>query len=45
MTNSWEDTKQEITLLVPNEFSFSENLKYLANAPNECLFGPVPALL
>lgn len=38
MTKSWEDTKQEITLLVPNEFSFSENLKYLSNAPNECLF-------
>lgn len=38
MTKSWEDTKQEITLLVPNEFSFAENLKYLANAPNECLF-------
>ncbi|MMZ57551.1 DNA-3-methyladenine glycosylase [compost metagenome] len=35
---SWEDNKQEVTLFVPKEFSFAENLKYLSNAPNECLF-------
>lgn len=35
---SWEDNKQELTLFVPKEFSFAENMKYLSNAPNECLF-------
>ncbi|TVX89871.1 DNA-3-methyladenine glycosylase 2 family protein [Paenibacillus agilis] len=28
---------QVMTLPVPKEFSFSENVKYLSNAPNECL--------
>lgn len=35
---SWEDNKQNIKLFVPKEFSFAENMKYLSNAPNECLF-------
>lgn len=34
----WEDHIHEIRLLVPNEFSFSENLKYLLRSSNECLF-------
>jgi DNA-3-methyladenine glycosylase II len=34
----WEDNMQELKLFVPHEFCFSENLKYLANASNECLF-------
>jgi DNA-3-methyladenine glycosylase II len=29
---------QELKLQVPSEFSFTENLKYLANAPGECLY-------
>jgi DNA-3-methyladenine glycosylase II len=35
---SWEDNKQEIQLMVPKEFSFAENMKYLSNAPNECMY-------
>lgn len=35
---SWEDNGQQLKLSVPKEFSFSENMKYLSNAPNECLF-------
>lgn len=35
---SWKDNEQEVTLFVPREFSFIENLKYLSNAPNECLY-------
>lgn len=35
---SWKDNRQELILFVPREFSFAENLKYLSNAPNECLF-------
>jgi DNA-3-methyladenine glycosylase II len=35
---SWEDNKQEIKLIVPKEFRFAENLKYLSNAPNECMY-------
>ncbi|MCR8844478.1 DNA-3-methyladenine glycosylase [Paenibacillus sp. SC116] len=37
MTNRWENKKQVITLPIPKEFSYSENMKYLSNAPNECL--------
>jgi DNA-3-methyladenine glycosylase II len=36
--NSWEDQEREIHLKVPVEFDYDENLKYLANAPNECTF-------
>jgi DNA-3-methyladenine glycosylase II len=35
---SWQDHKQEIQLVVPKEFNFAENLKYLSRASNECLF-------
>lgn len=35
---SWEDNLHELTLFVPKEFSFAENMKYLSNAQNECLF-------
>lgn len=35
---SWEDNKQEITMLVPKEYSFIENMKYLSNTPGECLY-------
>src|SRR5690554_4910027 len=28
----------EILLDVPNEFDFAENLRYLANASNECMY-------
>ncbi|WP_312111576.1 DNA-3-methyladenine glycosylase family protein [Brevibacillus reuszeri] len=35
---SWEDQEQVLTLSLPQEFSFSQNLDYLAGAPNECLF-------
>lgn len=35
---SWKDTRQEVILIVPREFNFTENLKYLSNAPNECLY-------
>lgn len=35
---SWQDNKQEIKLIVPKEFNFDENLKYLSRASNECLF-------
>jgi DNA-3-methyladenine glycosylase II len=35
---SWEDNEQELKLFLPTEFSFAENIKYLSNAPNECLF-------
>ncbi|MCY9517888.1 DNA-3-methyladenine glycosylase family protein [Paenibacillus apiarius] len=35
---SWEDNGQQLKLFVPKEFSFSENMKYLSNASNECLF-------
>ncbi|WP_372814462.1 DNA-3-methyladenine glycosylase [Paenibacillus sp.] len=34
----WEDNGCELKLHVPNEFSFDENLNYLAAASNECLF-------
>jgi DNA-3-methyladenine glycosylase II len=34
---SWEDYKQEIRLIVPKEFSFEENMKYLSRSTNECL--------
>ncbi|MCL6602984.1 MAG: DNA-3-methyladenine glycosylase [Paenibacillus sp.] len=36
--NTWEDLGDEIRLVVPQEFSFAENLKYFTNAPNECLY-------
>ncbi|MCR8634270.1 Ada metal-binding domain-containing protein [Paenibacillus radicis (ex Xue et al. 2023)] len=35
---SWEDNKQELILITPKEFSFSENMKYMSNSPDECLF-------
>ncbi len=35
---SREDHQQELSLLVPKEFSFIENLKYLSNTSNEILF-------
>jgi DNA-3-methyladenine glycosylase II len=35
---SWEDLQQEIKLIVPKEFSFAENMKYLSKSPNECMF-------
>ncbi|WCK56711.1 DNA-3-methyladenine glycosylase [Aneurinibacillus sp. Ricciae_BoGa-3] len=35
---SWEDDGQELRLFLPTEFSFAENIKYLSNAPNECLW-------
>ncbi len=34
----WVDNIQELTLYVPKEFSFSENMKYLSRSTNECLF-------
>lgn len=30
--------EKELTLFVPKEFNFAENLKYLSRAANECLF-------
>ncbi|MED1912654.1 Ada metal-binding domain-containing protein [Brevibacillus laterosporus] len=35
---AWEDQQKELTLVVPKEFSFTENMKYLSKEPNECLF-------
>lgn len=35
---SWEDRKQELRLATPEPFSFDENVRYLSNASNECLF-------
>lgn len=35
---SWEDHKDEIRLMVPKEFSFAENMKYLSIAPNESMY-------
>ncbi|TMV44217.1 DNA-3-methyladenine glycosylase [Paenibacillus mesophilus] len=35
---SWEDRKRELTLVVREPFSFSENMSYLSRASNECLF-------
>jgi DNA-3-methyladenine glycosylase II len=34
----WDEQNQELRLLVPEEFSFNENLKYLSRSSNECLF-------
>jgi DNA-3-methyladenine glycosylase II len=34
----WDEQNQELRLLVPEEFSFDENLKYLSRSSNECLF-------
>ncbi|CAM3987204.1 DNA-3-methyladenine glycosylase [Paenibacillus alkaliterrae] len=34
----WEDHGHTLKLFVPQPFSFAENMKYLSNAPNECLF-------
>jgi DNA-3-methyladenine glycosylase II len=34
----WDEQSQELRLLVPEEFSFDENLKYLSRSSNECLF-------
>jgi DNA-3-methyladenine glycosylase II len=34
----WDEKNQELRLLVPDEFSFDENLKYLSRSSNECLF-------
>jgi DNA-3-methyladenine glycosylase II len=35
---SWQDNKDDVKLVVPKEFNFDENLKYLSRAANECLF-------
>ncbi|ERM18150.1 Ada metal-binding domain-containing protein [Brevibacillus laterosporus] len=35
---AWTDKQSELTLVVPKEFSFNENMKYLSKEPNECLF-------
>ncbi|MBD1379442.1 Ada metal-binding domain-containing protein [Metabacillus arenae] len=35
---AWEDHQQKINVIVPKEFSFVENLKYLSRSPNECMF-------
>jgi DNA-3-methyladenine glycosylase II len=35
---SWEDHNQEIRLVVPKEFNFTENMKYLSTDPNECMY-------
>jgi DNA-3-methyladenine glycosylase II len=34
----WDEQNQELRLLVPEAFSFDENLKYLSRSSNECLF-------
>jgi DNA-3-methyladenine glycosylase II len=34
----WDEQNQELRLIVPEEFSFNENLKYLSRSSNECLF-------
>lgn len=34
----WEDSMQELHLMVPKPFSFAANLNYLSNASNECLY-------
>ncbi|WP_052088282.1 DNA-3-methyladenine glycosylase family protein [Paenibacillus wynnii] len=36
--SDWEDHGHVITMAVPKEFSFAENLNYFYNAPNECLY-------
>jgi DNA-3-methyladenine glycosylase II len=33
-----KENNNELKIVVPKEFSFDENLKYLSRAPNECLF-------
>lgn len=35
---TWENNKHQCSLSVPKEFCFTENIKYLSSAPNECLF-------
>jgi DNA-3-methyladenine glycosylase II len=34
----WDEQLEELRLIVPDEFSFEENLKYLSRSTNECLF-------
>lgn len=34
---AWTDQKRTITLQVPEQYRFAENVKYLTRSPNECL--------
>lgn len=36
--HTWEDNGHELTLLLPKEFNFEENINYLSRNNNECLF-------
>lgn len=33
-----EDCNEILSLVVPKEFSFQENLRYLSRSKNECMF-------
>lgn len=35
---AWKDENDSITLIVPKEFSFKQNLHYLSRSKNECMF-------
>lgn len=37
-SDSWRDLGHALKLLVPQEFSFTQNLHYLQRSPNECLY-------
>jgi DNA-3-methyladenine glycosylase II len=34
----WDDTENELKLVLPKEFNFQENINYLSRSNNECLF-------
>jgi DNA-3-methyladenine glycosylase II len=34
----WDDTGNELKLVLPKEFNFQENINYLSRSNNECLF-------
>lgn len=35
---AWQDDEESITVIVPKEFSFEQNLHYLSRSKNECMF-------
>ncbi|MEN1934253.1 DNA glycosylase [Paenibacillus sp. 102] len=35
---AWQDDEESITIIVPKEFSFKQNLHYLSRSKNECMF-------